>query len=309
MDRLDAMSVILAVSETGGLSAASRRLGMPVPTVSRKVADLESYLRAELFRRSSRRLVLTEAGRDYVEACRRILEQVDDAERQASGEYSSPKGDLAVTSPWGLGHTHMLPLTLAFMQTHPAVNVRLLLTDRVVDVMDEGIDVAVRVGSLAESGMIATRIGSIRIVVCASPGYLARKQRPRILDDIADHDCIAINGSASPNVWRFVENGRERTIPLRSRLVVNTSEAAVLAAISGGGLTQVMSYKMAAARSDGALIRRPWSLRNPHAAWRSSVVAQRRGAGTRKSSLERMRGVRQKPAKPLGCDTARGRRP
>ena len=109
MDRLEAMSVIVAVTETGSFSAASRRLGTPIATVSRKVADLETRLKAELFQRSSRRMTLTDAGRDYVEACKRIMEQVEDAERQVSGEYRSPKGDLAVTTPWGLGHTHLLP--------------------------------------------------------------------------------------------------------------------------------------------------------------------------------------------------------
>ena len=119
MDRLEAMSVIVAVTETGSFSAAARRLGTPVPTVSRRVADLEARLKAELFQRSSRRMTLTDAGRDYVEACRRIIEQVEDAERQVSGEYKSPKGDLTVTAPWSLGHTHVLPIAVEFLDAFP----------------------------------------------------------------------------------------------------------------------------------------------------------------------------------------------
>ena len=248
MDRLEAMSVIVAVTDTGSFSAASRRLGMPVATVSRKVADLETRLKAELFQRSSRRMTLTDAGRDYVEACKRIMEQVDDAERQVSGEYRSPKGDLAVTTPWGLGHTHLLPLAVEFLDAFPEIGLRLLLTDRVVDTVEESVDVSIRIGSLPESNMIATRIGSIRVVVCASPAYLAARGHPQTPDQLSDHDCIAINPVASPNSWKFRKGKRDCLVPIRSRLCVNTSEAAVIAAIAGAGLTRVMSYKMDAAR-------------------------------------------------------------
>jgi DNA-binding transcriptional LysR family regulator len=253
MDRLEAMSVIVAVTDTGNFSAASRQLGMPVATVSRKVAELEASLKAELFQRSSRRMTLTEAGRDYVEACKRIIEQIEDAERQVSGEYRSPKGDLAVTTPWGLGHTHLLPLATEFLAAFPEVSLRLVLTDRIVDTVEESIDVSIRIGTLPESSMIASRIGSIRIVVCASPDYLTARGHPRTLDEINDHDCIAINPVSSPNAWKFREGNRERVVPVRSRLCVNTSEAAVIAAISGAGLTRVMSYKMDLARRAGTL--------------------------------------------------------
>jgi DNA-binding transcriptional LysR family regulator len=253
MDRLEAMAVIVAVTETGSFSAASRRLGTPVATVSRNVADLEARLKAELFQRSSRRMTLTDAGRDYVEACKRIMEQVDDAERQVSGEYRSPKGDLAVTTPWGVGHTHLLPLAVEFLDAFPEIGLRLLLTDRVVDPVEESIDVAIRIGSLSESSMIATRIGSIRVVVCASPAYLAARGHPQTPDQLRDHDCIAINPVSSPNAWRFRKGNRECLIPIQSRLCVNTSEAAVIAAIAGAGLTRVMSYKMDAARRAGTL--------------------------------------------------------
>lgn len=253
MDRLEAMSVIVAVTETGSFSAASRRLGTPVATVSRKVAELETRLKAELFQRSSRRMTLTDAGRTYVEACRRIIEQVDDAERQVSGEYRSPKGDLVVTTPWGLGHTHLLPIAVEFLDAYPEIGLRLLLTDRIVDTAEDNIDVAVRIGSLPESSMIATRIGSIRLVVCASPAYLASRGRPQTPDHLRDRDCIAINDVAASNAWKFRRGKRASLVPIQSRLCVNTSEAAVLAAIAGAGLTRVMSYKMDTARRAGSL--------------------------------------------------------
>ena len=253
MDRLDAMSVIMAVADAGSFSAASRKLGMPVATVSRNVGFVEARLKTELFRRSHRGLTLSSAGRDYVQACKQIMEQVDDAERQASGEYRSPRGDLVVTAPWGLGHTHLLPLTVEFLNVFPEIGLRLLLTDRVVDPSNEGVDIAIRIGALPESSMIAARIGSVRIVVCASPAYLAARGRPQTPDQLGDHDCVAINPVSSMNAWMFQQGRREYSIPIRSRLSVNTSEAAVLAAIAGAGLARVMSYKMDEARRAGNL--------------------------------------------------------
>lgn len=253
MDRLETMSVVIAVAETGSISAAARRLKSPVATVSRKVAELESRLKAQLFQRTSRRMTLTAAGRSYIEACRRIIEQVDDAEREVSGEYRLPKGELAVTTPWGLGHTHLLPLAVEFLEAHPEISLRLMLTDRVVNMADENVDVAIRIGTLPDSTLIATRIGSIRIVVCASPSYLKERGRPKQPGDLAKHDCITIDDHAVPSAWRFVRAGRARVAPLRSRLCVNTSEAAVLAAVEGAGLTRVMSYKVDGARRAGKL--------------------------------------------------------
>lgn len=253
MDRLDAMSVIVAVAETGSISAASRRLRSPVATISRKVAELEAHLKAELFQRSSRRMTLTDAGRAYVEASRRIIAQVEDAEREASGEYLMPKGDMAVTAPWGLGHTHLLPRVVEFLDAYPDISLRLMLTDSVVNMTDDNIDVAIRVGPLPESGLIATRIGAIRIVVCGSPSYLDARGRPRQPDDLAGHDCIGVDDRAAPTAWKFASGNHAKAAPIRSRLCVNTSEAAVLAAVDGAGLARVMSYKMDSARRAGQL--------------------------------------------------------
>jgi DNA-binding transcriptional LysR family regulator len=254
MDRLEAMTVIVAVTETGSFSAASRRLRTPVATVSRRVCELEARLQAQLFQRSSRRMTLTDAGRSYIEACKRIIEQVDDAEREVSGEYRIPKGDLAVTAPWGLGHMHLLPIAVEFLRAYPDIALRLELTDHVVNMVQDNIDVAIRIGILPDSSMIATRIGSIRLVVCASPAYLAARGRPTSPGDLLNHDCITIDEIAVPRAWRFAKGDHAIVAPIRSRLTVNTSEAAVEAAVAGAGIARVMSCKTEAARCAGALV-------------------------------------------------------
>jgi DNA-binding transcriptional LysR family regulator len=254
MDRVELMSVAVSIAEAGSLSAASRKLRTPVPTLSRKLSELEGRLKTQLFDRSSRRLTLTDAGRSYVEACKRILEQVDDAEREATGEYRAPTGDMIVTSPWGIGHLHLLPLSCEFQRAYPDIGLRLLLTDNVINPVENGVDVSIRIGPLADSSLIATRIGSVRVVVCASPDYLAARGAPLTPADLAGHDCITIDGTGVPRAWPFMEGGREIATPIRSKLTVSTSEAAVEAAVLGSGLTRVMSYKMEAARLTGSLV-------------------------------------------------------
>jgi DNA-binding transcriptional LysR family regulator len=253
MDRIESMSVIVTIAEAGSLSAASRKLRMPVPTVSRKLSELEGRLKTQLFQRTSRQVSLTDAGRSYVEACKRIIEQVDDAEREASGEYRTPTGDLTVTSPWGLGHLHLLPLSCEFLNVYPDIALRLLLSDRVLNPVENKIDVAIRIGPLADSSMIATRIGSVRVVACASPEYLAARGRPESPGDLSNHDCITVDETGVPRSWNFAQGGGEFAAPIRTRLTVNTSEAAVEAAIEGAGIARVMSYKMEAARRTGRL--------------------------------------------------------
>ena len=254
MDRLEAMSIIVAVTETGSFSAASRRLKKPVATVSRMVAELEARLKAQLFQRSSRQMTLTDAGRSYIEACKRIIEQVDDAEREVSGEYRIPKGDLAITSPWGLGHMHLMPIAVEFMNAYPEIALRLVLTDRIVDTVEENIDISIRIGNLADSNLIATKVGSVRFVLCASPGYLAEHGHPSEPAELAAHDCISIDSVAPQRSWKFIKDGREIVAPIRSRLTVSDSEAAIDAAIASAGITRVMSYKMEAARRAGQLV-------------------------------------------------------
>ncbi|BAV50864.1 LysR family transcriptional regulator [Mesorhizobium sp. 113-1-2] len=254
MDRLEAMSFIIAIMESGSLSAASRRLGKSIPTVSRRLSELEEHLKAELFQRSSRQLKLTDAGRGYIEACKRIIEQIDDAEREVSGEYVAPKGDLTATAPWGFGHMHLLPLACEFMRAYPDIRLRLVLSDRVLNPREEMIDVAIRIGNLPDSSMIATRIGSVRIVACASPSYIAKNGEPKSPADLSNHDCITVDDLAVQRTWKFEHQGREIVAPISSKLTVNTSEAAIAAAVAGAGIARVMAYKMESARQEGKLI-------------------------------------------------------
>jgi DNA-binding transcriptional LysR family regulator len=258
MDRLEAMSILLTAVEAGSLSAAGRRLGMPLATVSRKVSDLEAHLRTRLFNRTSRRLTLTDAGRSYVEACRRILEEVTEAERAAAGEYSAPKGDLIVTAPVVFGRLHVLPVIAGFLKAYEDINVRLVLADRIVNLVEDHIDLAVRIGPLTDSGLVATRVGAIRQVVCGSPAYFAARGVPQRPADLVAHDCITSSGLMSPDFWRFpaiksaaaksaaaksaaAESGA--SVAIRSRLVVNSAEAAVDAAVAGLGVARVLSYQ------------------------------------------------------------------
>ena len=179
MDRLESMSVLLTAVETGSLSAASRALGAPLTTVSRKVSDLERHLKTQLINRSGRRLTLTDAGRSYVLACQRILEDVREAERAAAGEYSAPQGDLIVTAPIVFGRLHVLPVAIEFLKVYSDIDIRLALADRVFDLREDRVDLAIRIGALPDSTLKASRVGSIRRVVCGSPGYFARRGKPK----------------------------------------------------------------------------------------------------------------------------------
>ena len=246
MDRLDAMNVFLAVVDEGSLSAAGRRLAMPLATVSRKLAELEGHLGARLLNRSTRRLELSDAGRGYEQACRRILGDVDDAERAVAGEYDVPRGELAITAPIVFGRLHVLPVVTDFLRANAAVDVRLALGDRVAHLMDEHVDVAVRIGVLPDSRLNAVPLGHLRSVVCASPGYLKSHGSPRTPAELGAHRCITFD-SPFPSPWRFAGADSPLFTPVRPRLVVNTAEAAIDAAVAGLGVTRVLSYQADAA--------------------------------------------------------------
>ncbi|HEX4766875.1 MAG TPA: LysR family transcriptional regulator [Lichenihabitans sp.] len=256
MDRLEAMSILIAAVEAGSFSAASRKLGTPLPTISRKVADLEAHLNTRLLVRSTRKLALTDSGTAYLAACRRILEQVSEAEAEASGEYDVPRGELILSAPIVFGRLHVVPVINDFLANYPEINVRLVLTDRNVHLLDDHIDMAARIGPLRDSRMIATRIGSVRRVVCGSPGYFSSHGVPATPDDLSDLTCVTVSGLSSGPSWTFSTPGRGpvQATPPRCRLNVNTAEAAIDSAIAGVGVTRVLSYQVARAVTEGQLL-------------------------------------------------------
>ena len=253
MDRLESMSTLLAAVEAGSLSAASRELGMPLATVSRKVSELEAHLRTRLINRTSRHLALTDAGRSYVAACKRILEDIGEAERAAAGEYMARRGDLTVTAPIVFGRLHVLPVAIEFLQAYPDIDIQLALADRVVNLQEDDVDLAVRIGDLPDSSLVATRVGSIRRVVCGSPAYFAERDTPKRPGDLSTHDCITFEGLMSPDAWKFAVGRSTVSVAIHSRLIVNTAEAAIDAAITGLGITRVLSYQVANALRAGTL--------------------------------------------------------
>jgi len=254
MDRFEAMSVLLAVVEAGSLSSAARRLNTPLTTVSRRIAELETHLKTRLLNRSSRRVALTDAGRSYVAACKRILEELGEAERAASGVYSVPRGDLMIAAPVVFGRLHVLPIVIEFLRAYPDIDIRMALADRIVNILEEPVDLAVRIGHLPDSSLLARRVGVIRRVICASPAYFAERGTPREPADLGTHDCITFEGMTAPEAWTFTTGGSESTVAIRSRLVVNTAEAAIDSAKAGVGITRVLSYQAASAAREGALV-------------------------------------------------------
>jgi DNA-binding transcriptional LysR family regulator len=253
MDRFESMSTLLAAVEGGSLSAASRKLGMPLATVSRKVSELEAHLRTRLINRTSRRLMLTDAGRSYVAACKRILEDIGEAERAAAGEYMAPRGDLTVTAPIVFGRLHVLPVVIEFLKAYPDIDIRVALADRVVNLREDDIDLAIRIGDLPDSSLVATRVGAIRRVVCGSPAYFAHRGTPKSPGELSTHDCITFDGLMSPDAWKFAVGKSIVSVAIHSRLTVNTAEAAIDAAIAEVGITRVLSYQVASAVRAGTL--------------------------------------------------------
>lgn len=251
MDRLESMSVFVAVVAAGSFSAASRQLRMPLPTVSRKVAEIESHLNAKLLVRSTRKLMLTEAGQAYVEDCRRILEAVTEAERGASGQYNAPQGELSITAPIVFGRLHVVPVVTEFLREYARVDARLLLIDRPLNLIEDRLDLAVRVGSLPDSRLVASKVGQIRRVVCASPGYLEQRGTPKTPQDLLKHECVTFAGLADAGSWTFRDH---EAVRVRSRLTTSTAEAAIDATLAGIGLTCTLSYQIAESVKAGRLV-------------------------------------------------------
>ncbi|NWL77265.1 LysR family transcriptional regulator [Pseudomonas taiwanensis] len=255
MDRIEAMAVFVAAADEGSLSAAGRRLQMPLPSVSRKLADLEAHLGVRLMTRSTRQLTLTDAGRDYLVASREILDRVAEAERTAIGGNMSPRGELVIAAPLMFGRHHVLPIVMELLSQSDDVNVRLVLSDSNANLLEENIDVAVRIGSLPDSGLTARQVGEITRVVCASPAYLEKHGKPKTPSDLRNHACVTFAGLSSSHAWSFSCSKGTTRVPIRSRLTVNTADAAVAAATDGLGITRVLCYQAASQFAQNSLVR------------------------------------------------------
>ncbi len=255
MDRIDAMRVFVASVDRGSLAAAARSLGHSPATVTRAIALLESRLSTRLLFRSTRALRMTPVGESYLSTCRDVLAALDTAERGAAAEQEQPSGLLTITAPLMFGQLHVRPVLDAFLNANPAVRARLLLVDRVVNLVEEGIDVAIRLAHLSESSLVVTRIGEVRRVLCCAPSYIKRHGTPRVPSSLRDHGCIMERDGAETEIWRFASASGRRLVPIavRPRLVVNSAAAAVDSAVAGHGITRVMSYQAADAVAEGKL--------------------------------------------------------
>ncbi|MEN9630921.1 MAG: hypothetical protein RJA10_4149 [Pseudomonadota bacterium] len=258
MDRLDAITAFVAVARHGGFSAAGRAMGAPVATLSRKVALLEESLGVRLFVRTTRHVALTEGGQRYVEACSRVLDDLRDADEAVAGEYRQPKGDLVLTAPLGFGQQHLQPVVHEFLRAHPQVNVHLQLADRVLALVEEHVDCALRIGTLADSTLVAREVGAVRTVVCASPAYLAARGEPADLHALAGHDCISWTGLGPQRTWAFTlrQDGtaQPKAVNVNVRVSTTTPESALQAALAGLGLVQATTYQVAPHVAEGRLV-------------------------------------------------------
>lgn len=255
MDRIDAMRVFVAALDEGSLAGAGRRLRKSPTAVSRAIALLESHVGAELLHRTTRTIRLSEAGERYAAACRRILTDLEEADLLAAGEAAAPRGLLTLTGPAFSGRQVLRPIIDDFLDQYPAVRARLLLLDRHVSLVEEGIDIALRIAHLSESSLVAIRVGQVRRVVCASPGYLKGKPKIMVPADMLQHACIAMTVFGLDH-WTFPPQPGS-TVPqqirIQPRLVVNTVEAAVASAVEGRGLTRLFSYHVAEEVQEGKL--------------------------------------------------------
>lgn len=253
MDRFEAISAFTAVAEEGGFSAAARRLGMPLPTVSRKVSELEAHLGAQLLTRSTRNVTLTEVGQQFLITCRRVLGELGEAERMASGEYQTPCGELVVSAPTGLGTAYLSPIITEFLAAYPDIDIDLRLSDRIINLLEDQVDVALRVAHLPDSSLIAVRLGVIRHVVCASPAYLGERGVPETIADLSRHACVSFTSLEAAREWVFREKDRTTRIAVKSRLSVSSANAAVAAATAGLGISRLLCYQVAPALAEQRL--------------------------------------------------------
>ena len=243
-DRFDALTIFAAVADHQSFAGAARHLSRSPASVSRAVAALEERLQTRLFNRTTRAVALTDSGARCLESCRRLLAAYDELELLNLGEQAQPRGWINVTAPVMFGRLHVLPLVQGFLGGHPQVNIRLLLLDRVVSLVDEGLDLGVRIGQLPDSSLRALRVGQVRRVVCATPQYIARHGAPATPRDLRRYNVVACTGvTPIPERWSFHGRSGETSVAVTPRLVVNTTAAAIDAALDGLGLTCILSYQ------------------------------------------------------------------
>ncbi len=252
MDRLDAMRAFATVAERGSFVEAARRLRLSPAAVTRAVALLEDQLGLLLLNRTTRSVRLTERGAIYLDLCKQVLADIADGERRVRGEDASPRGSLVVAAPILFGRLHVLPIIERLLRAHPALSIRLMLSDRLVHLVDEGVDVAVRIGELADSALIAIKLGEVQRVLVASSAYLEARGAPQTVAALARHDIIAFEGMDATNDWRFGPAGK-MTVRVEPRLVVNGGDAAISAAEAGLGITRALSYQVRDAVEKGRL--------------------------------------------------------
>jgi DNA-binding transcriptional LysR family regulator len=252
MDRVDGIAVFAEVAERGSFAAAARQLNRSPAAVTRAVAELEARLGVRLLNRTTRAVSMTEAGQRFLAGAQRVLADLREIEQAAVGQGDAPRGELRVTAPIVFGRRHVLPLVTEFLGRFPEVAIRLALLDRSVDLVEEGFDVAVRIGELSDTSAIATRVGAVRRMVIAAPAYLERRGQPMTPNELVSHDVVSFAGIDGVARWAF---GGDIEAPIRPRLIVSTAEAAIDAAVSGFGITRVLSYQIGDALARQSLVR------------------------------------------------------
>ena len=253
MDRIDAMQAFVAVADLQGFAPAARKLGLSPSGVTRLIAALEQRLGARLLQRTTRSVTLTDIGTRYLERARRILADVEEAEGSAQDERTRPSGRLVVSAPVGFGRLHVSPVMSAYLKRYPEVSAELRLADRMVNLVEDGIDLAVRIGHLADSSLVARHVGEMRRIVVASSGYLKQRGEPNTPEAVASHETIQFGAMTASPDWRFVEDGREIRVACAPRFTTNSADAAIQYAEQGGGLTRVLAYQAADAIRGGRL--------------------------------------------------------
>ncbi|MFA6266445.1 MAG: LysR family transcriptional regulator [Pseudolabrys sp.] len=255
MDRIEDAAVFVEVAERGSFAAAARHLNRSPAAVSRAIADLEERLGVRLLTRTTRAVSVTDVGQRFLAGAKRVIADLEEIELAAAGQGSAPRGELRVTAPIVFGRRHLLPLVLEFLSQYREVNVRLMLLDRPVDLVDEGLDVALRIGSLANTSAIATRVGEVHRVTVAAPDYLAHRPAPFSPRDLDGHDLIEFGGLDTAGRWHFGIDDHAIDVAVRPRLIVTTAEAALDAALAGFGVTRLLSYQAVDALAAGKLTR------------------------------------------------------